>query len=61
MKDKDQVRKLDQKVLFIRISEDIYKDIESLAKKEERSINWMSTNLLKKALASEAKTPPHAS
>jgi hypothetical protein len=57
MNSNDKVKKLDQKVLFIRVSEDIYSQIEELAKAEERSINWMSTHLLKSALEKKNKDP----
>lgn len=38
------------KVLFVRLDEDIYKQVAALADTEERSINWMATKLLKVAL-----------
>jgi hypothetical protein len=42
--------KKEQKVLFIRVDEPIYKAVAQLADAEDRSINSMATRLLKSAI-----------
>jgi hypothetical protein len=42
--------KKEQKVLFIRVDEPIYKAVAALADKEDRSINSMVTHLLRTAI-----------
>jgi|GEM_PF-6501741 len=39
-----------QKVLFIRVDEQVYNAVAAIADKQDRSINWMATSLLKSAL-----------
>jgi hypothetical protein len=40
----------DKKVFFVRVNEEIYKEIGVIADKDDRSINWTVNNILKRSL-----------
>ncbi len=53
MDDKVTTKKLDQKVIFMRVDEDLYSRLSALAKEEDRTVNSLSIHLLRKALKKE--------
>ena len=50
MSENSDTKKLDQKVIFVRVDEDLYSRLGALAKEEDRTINSLTIHLLRNAL-----------